>query len=53
MAVNTICPLKFNANTEVVAHGYLCEMDECAWWDKEVEKCAVVTLLQPKREGVE
>lgn len=39
-----LCPLKFNANQEVVKEDYLCEESECAWWDTDTEECVVHNL---------
>ena len=39
-----LCPLKFNSNQEVVEEGYLCEEDECAWWEPYNKQCIIHEL---------
>jgi hypothetical protein len=37
------CPLKFNV-ANLPGDSYLCELEDCAWWNKDSDQCAVVDI---------
>ena len=44
MSGKPLCPLKFTNPRPAEAIDWSCEENQCAWWSKGGERCAIVTI---------
>jgi len=48
--MSKVCPMKFNADYQIVNKNYMCNKDNCAWWSDEYGRCSQAINSQISKE---